>query len=203
MLAADTLHADQRFSKRCLSALRTDIQENSLDDDWCLYSLWGPNFTGFPAPIEGLTGCGNLDLVEPSPKERVMRVQSVQLQPGNPAYITVTAHDGIDDLTHLTSTSSKQSTFEPVAKWKKANRPCKGQRKRLKKFVEHLKMQILADPESFDVQNVNLLPSLSSNAEKRQRLMDFIEEYHQRVKSGDVVDALCTATHGVEVASST
>jgi len=71
---------------------------------------------------------------------------------------------------------------------KKPNRPCKGKRNRYKKFVKRLQIQFLEDPSSFELETINLLPSLQRNDKQRPRLMQRMVNFMYQAKMCDVVE---------------
>jgi len=62
------------------------------------------------------------------------------------------------------------------------SRPCKGKRDRYTKLVKHLENQILDNPDSFNLDPARLPPSLQSNGKQREKLMQRIQSFKDRVK---------------------
>jgi len=74
--------------------------------------------------------------------------------------------------------------LEPVAREQgvRHSRPCKGKRDRYTKLVKHLENQILDNPDSFNLDPARLPPSLQSNGKQREKLMQRIQNFKDRVK---------------------
>jgi len=143
--------------------------------------------------IERLVCCGSTQRSESAPflasdilekdKTTMWRVQIGQLKLGEPAYITVLGQDCTNDSKHFSETACMEDTIVSAGKRKRPSRPCKGKRERYRNFVERLKMEISANPESFRMENIALPPSLVENARKRENLMHFIECYRREVRA--------------------
>jgi len=75
------------------------------------------------------------------------------------------------------NTSATESA--PSGPIHKKNRPCKGKRLRYKRLVERLRAAIVANPETFDVDDIVFPPSMSD--ERQQRLKKELEAYQAQV----------------------
>jgi len=109
-----------------------------------------------------------------------------RFQPGEPAYISIVSQ-GSTDATEL-STADEKSTrdpSEPSGGKMKPSRPCKGKRMRYTKFVERLKSDISANPETFSIESVIFPPSLEANKQKKERLINHMMFYQDNVKAND------------------
>jgi len=90
------------------------------------------------------------------------------------------------------SETNADSTSTPQAgnlRSKKRNRPCKGKRRRFKRFVDNLKNQMSEDVESFNVEEVWWPPSLEANDRKRQQLIKLMEDLQHQLKDGKLNSA--------------
>merc|ERR1719277_898297 len=65
-------------------------------------------------------------------------------------------------------------------------RPCKGKRDRYRKLVSRLTTQIAADPDSFNLETVELPPSIASNEVVKSKLMTKMQLHAEQAR-----DALC------------
>jgi len=64
---------------------------------------------------------------------------------------------------------------------KKRQRPCRAKRQRYRKFVNKLKAEIVADPSSFEMCQVELLPSLIDHPERLHKLTLYLESFQEQV----------------------
>merc|ERR1712190_482986 len=62
-------------------------------------------------------------------------------------------------------------------------RPCKGKRDRYRKFVDRLIHLIDEDPDSFNLRNVELPPSIASNEDARTKLVTEVTAHLEDVRS--------------------
>jgi len=82
-------------------------------------------------------------------------------------------------------------SFESVAvvdMVRKSPRPSKAKRDRYRKFVRRLEIQILANPDLFDLDKIDLPPSLQANDKQRQKLMQRLLRFKHRAKMGEVAE---------------
>jgi len=93
------------------------------------------------------------------------------LEPGHPAFIPILARQ-LAEIPVLID-----STVDPDVKAKKKQRPCRGQRMRSINFVAMLKKEISENPEGFEFDKIELLPSISTNEKRRMKLRQNIEEF--------------------------
>jgi len=69
-----------------------------------------------------------------------------------------------------------------------SHRPCKAKRDRYKNLVRRLEIQILANPDLFDVDKINLPPSLQANDKQRQKLIQRLLRFKNQAKTGEVAN---------------
>jgi len=111
------------------------------------------------------------------------RVQVAVPEPDHPAYLVIVeegATSGSEQSTNIESTQNSVTTSAS-----KQQRPCKGKRLRYRKFVQRLKRQASENPNSFDMKDVELLPSLLNHAERRERLMLYMERFQRNLKCAE------------------
>lgn len=111
------------------------------------------------------------------------RLQVAVPEPDHPAYLVIVEEGVTSGSEQSTNIESTQSTVKPGAT--KPQRPCKGKRLRYRKFVQRLKQQALENPNSFDMKDVELLPSLLNHAERRERLMLYMERFQRNLKCAE------------------
>jgi len=70
---------------------------------------------------------------------------------------------------------------DQVGTLQKKGRPCKEKRVRYKNFVHRLQKQVLANPLSFSMDEVEYPPSLQINHDRRSKLIKRIESYQHEV----------------------
>jgi len=71
-------------------------------------------------------------------------------------------------------------------KRRRANRPCKGKRLRYQKLVARLQSELLACPETFNMEKVMLPPNILENERKRLTLISRMDQFrHQVCKGGE------------------
>jgi len=102
------------------------------------------------------------------------------LQPGQPALIPILAQQlaGDTDTPELPVPIGCTVDLDVDAeKTKKKQRPCKGQRMRSIRFEAMLKKKISENPEGFDFENVELIPSISTNEERRMKFKQKMKDF--------------------------
>jgi len=67
----------------------------------------------------------------------------------------------------------------------RASRPCKGKRLRYQKLVARLESELLASPETFDMEKVMLPPNILQNERKRLALVGRMGQFRQKVCMGE------------------
>jgi len=85
------------------------------------------------------------------------------------------------DLTDVPTSESSQIQQAMTQNNKKRQRPCRAKRQRYRKFVNKLKAEIVADPSSFDMRQVVLLPSLIDHPERLHKLTLYLESFQEQV----------------------
>jgi len=70
-------------------------------------------------------------------------------------------------------------------KRRRANRPCKGKRDRYLRFMMRVCSEVYEDPTSFNLNNVELPPSLTSNPKKYQFFQGQIQSYQRQLLDGE------------------
>mmetsp|Transcript_125968 Transcript_125968/g.350950 ORF Transcript_125968/g.350950 Transcript_125968/m.350950 type:complete len:219 (-) Transcript_125968:59-715(-) len=76
-------------------------------------------------------------------------------------------------------TRADQDDTHDTLKGKRYKRPCKGKRKRLKGLIERLERVVEQDPEGFDIDNVELPPSVQARQELKYMVTQRLEKYRQ------------------------
>jgi len=88
-----------------------------------------------------------------------------------------------------TTVLSDSHSFESAAvvdMVRESRRPCKAKRDRYRKLVRRLEIQILASPDLFDVDKIDLPPSLQANDKQRHKLMQRLLRFKHQAKIGEV-----------------
>jgi len=70
----------------------------------------------------------------------------------------------------------------------KNHRPSYGKHKRYQKLVRRLEIQIMANPDLFDLDKIDFPPSLQANDKQRQKLMQRLLEFKHQAKIGEVAE---------------
>jgi len=70
-------------------------------------------------------------------------------------------------------------------KRRRANRPCKGKRDRYLRFMIRVCSEVYEDPTSFNLNDVMLPPSLTSNRKKYQFFQGQIQSYQRQLLDGE------------------
>jgi len=66
-------------------------------------------------------------------------------------------------------------------KRKNGGRPCKGKRRRFRKFVDKMKLEIDKDPFGFNLHNAELPVSISTTQKLRDKVAQILSDYHNEV----------------------
>jgi len=90
------------------------------------------------------------------------------------------------DLNDDPTSESSQTQQAMTQNNKKEQRPCKAKRQRYRKFLNKLKAQIVADPSSFDMRQVELLPSLTDHPKRLHKLTLYLENFQEQVRTLNV-----------------
>jgi len=185
-----------RLQERCYSHPPANVQGNELYmDNTCSYkkcSKW-PTGDKSAQVIDSTPAYHSYTISAAAQKDKMTKTQWLvdvgRFQAGQPAYITIVSQSSTNDTEH--STADEKSTtdsFEPAGGKMKPSRPCKGKRMRYKKFVERLKREISADPETFSIKSVTFPPNLEENLQKQERLINHMMSYQKQVKDNTKLD---------------
>jgi len=81
--------------------------------------------------------------------------------------------------------TSNEKPASSKKKRRRANRPCKGKRDRYLRFVMQVCSEVYEDPTSFDLNHVELPPSLTSNPRKYDFFQAQIQSYQRQLLDGE------------------
>jgi len=94
------------------------------------------------------------------------------------------------------TSSEKPASSKKKRRRGRANRPCKGKRDRYLRFMMRVCSEVYEDPTSFNLNNVVLPPSLTSNPKKYQFFKGQIQSYQRQILDGEKTSgsqAMCFA----------
>jgi len=83
------------------------------------------------------------------------------------------------------TSSEKPASSKKKRRRGRANRPCKGKRDRYLRFMMRVCSEVYEDPTSFNLNNVELPPSLTSDPKKYQFFQGQIQSYQRQLLDGE------------------